>query len=55
VGAAAAGAHRALEDYARGLEAIGGFDFREPLGEIRAPTLVIAGAEDARRRLRMRR
>jgi pimeloyl-ACP methyl ester carboxylesterase len=35
------------EDYARGLEAIGGFDFRERLGQIRAPTLVIAGADDA--------
>jgi 3-oxoadipate enol-lactonase len=34
------------EDYARGLEAIGGFDFRDRLGEIRARTLVIAGAED---------
>ena len=36
----------APEDYALGLEAIGGFDFRERLGEIQAPTLVIAGAED---------
>jgi pimeloyl-ACP methyl ester carboxylesterase len=36
----------APEDYARGLEAIGGFDFRERLGEIQLPTLVIAGAED---------
>jgi 3-oxoadipate enol-lactonase len=34
------------EDYARGLEAIGGFDFRDRLGEIRARTLVVAGAED---------
>jgi 3-oxoadipate enol-lactonase len=34
------------EDYAKGLEAIGGFDFRERLAEISAPTLVIAGAED---------
>jgi 3-oxoadipate enol-lactonase len=34
------------EDYALGLEAIGGFDFRERLGEIQVPTLVIAGAED---------
>jgi 3-oxoadipate enol-lactonase len=34
------------EDYALGLEAIGGFDFRDRLGEIAAPTLVIAGAED---------
>jgi 3-oxoadipate enol-lactonase len=35
------------EDYALGLEAIGGFDLRDRLGEIRAPTLVVAGAEDA--------
>jgi len=35
------------EDYAQGLEAIGGFDFRERLGEIAAPTLVIAGAQDS--------
>ena len=35
------------EGYARGLEAIGGFDFRDRLGEIHAPTLVIAGEEDA--------
>jgi 3-oxoadipate enol-lactonase len=34
------------EDYALGLEAIGEFDFRDQLGQIRAPTLVIAGAED---------
>jgi 3-oxoadipate enol-lactonase len=34
------------EDYALGLEAIGGFDFRGRLGEIRARTLVIAGARD---------
>ena len=34
------------EHYALGLEAIGGFDFRERLGEISAPTLVLAGAED---------
>ncbi|HEY1510447.1 MAG TPA: alpha/beta fold hydrolase [Solirubrobacteraceae bacterium] len=33
-------------EYALGLEAIGGFDFRERLGEIQAPTLVIAGAQD---------
>jgi 3-oxoadipate enol-lactonase len=33
-------------DYALGLEAIGGFDFRERLGAIEAPTLVIAGADD---------
>jgi 3-oxoadipate enol-lactonase len=36
----------AREDYALGLEAIGGFDFRQRLGEIQAPTLVIAGADD---------
>ena len=34
------------EDYARGLEAIGAFDFRDDLAQIAAPTLVIAGAED---------
>jgi 3-oxoadipate enol-lactonase len=34
------------EDYALGLEAIGGFDLRSRLGEIGAPTLVVAGAED---------
>ena len=34
------------EDYARGLEAIGVFDFRDDLAQIAAPTLVIAGAED---------
>jgi 3-oxoadipate enol-lactonase len=34
------------EDYARGLEAIGRFEFRERLREIRAPTLVIVGAQD---------
>jgi 3-oxoadipate enol-lactonase len=34
------------ETYARGLEAIAGFDFRDRLGEIAAPTLVIAGSED---------
>ena len=34
------------DDYALGLEAIGGFDFRERLGEIQVPTLVIAGAQD---------
>jgi len=33
-------------DYALGLEAIAGFDVREELGAVRAPTLVIAGAED---------
>jgi 3-oxoadipate enol-lactonase len=37
----------APEDYALGLEAIGSFDLREQLGEIRAPALVIAGAEDS--------
>jgi 3-oxoadipate enol-lactonase len=36
----------APEEYALGLEAIGGFDFRERLGEIQVPTLVIAGADD---------
>jgi 3-oxoadipate enol-lactonase len=36
----------APEEYALGLEAIGGFDFRERLGDIQAPTLVIAGADD---------
>jgi pimeloyl-ACP methyl ester carboxylesterase len=36
----------AREDYALGLEAIGGFDFRERLGEIQAPTLAITGADD---------
>jgi 3-oxoadipate enol-lactonase len=34
------------EDYARGLEAIGAFDFRDALAQIAVPTLVIAGAED---------
>jgi len=34
------------EDYGLGLEAIAGFDFRERLGDIRAPTLVIVGAKD---------
>ena len=37
----------APDDYALGLEAIGRFDFRERLGEIQVPTLVIAGAQDA--------
>jgi 3-oxoadipate enol-lactonase len=32
--------------YAAGCAAIGGFDFRASLGQIAAPTLVIAGAED---------
>ena len=36
----------APDGYALGLEAIGGFDFRERLGEIQVPTLVIAGADD---------
>jgi 3-oxoadipate enol-lactonase len=35
-----------VEDYARGLLAIGSFDFRSRLQEITAPTLVIAGAKD---------
>jgi 3-oxoadipate enol-lactonase len=34
------------ETYARGLEAIGAFDFRDDLAQIAVPTLVIAGAED---------
>lgn len=34
------------EDYARCCEALAAWDFRERLGEIRAPTLVVAGAED---------
>jgi pimeloyl-ACP methyl ester carboxylesterase len=34
------------EDYALGLLAIGGFDFRDRLDRILAPTLVIAGALD---------
>jgi 3-oxoadipate enol-lactonase len=33
-------------DYALGLEAMAGFDVREELGAVRAPTFVIAGAED---------
>jgi len=36
----------APEEYVLGLQAIGGFDFRARLGEIQAPTLVIAGADD---------
>jgi pimeloyl-ACP methyl ester carboxylesterase len=34
------------QHYALGLEAIGSFDFRDRLHQIKAPTLVIAGAED---------
>ena len=34
------------EDYARCCEALAGWDFRDRLGEIRAPTLVLAGADD---------
>jgi 3-oxoadipate enol-lactonase len=34
------------DDYAAGCEALAAWDFRERLGEIRAPTLVIAGEED---------
>jgi 3-oxoadipate enol-lactonase len=34
------------EGYARCCEAIAGFDLRERLGAVRAPTLVIAGADD---------
>jgi 3-oxoadipate enol-lactonase len=33
-------------DYARGLEAIGAFDFRGELHRIEAPTLVVVGADD---------
>lgn len=36
----------AAEDYALGLEAIGGFDFRNELDAVLVPTLVIAGADD---------
>jgi 3-oxoadipate enol-lactonase len=32
--------------YANGLDAIGGFDFRDELGSVRVSTLAIAGAED---------
>ena len=35
------------ENYALGLEAIGAFDVRHRLGSIRAPTVVVAGAEDS--------
>ncbi len=35
------------QEYALGLEAIGRFDFRDRLHEIKAPTLVIAGAQDS--------
>jgi 3-oxoadipate enol-lactonase len=34
------------EGYAAGCEAIAGWDFRSELASIRAPTLVVAGAED---------
>jgi 3-oxoadipate enol-lactonase len=34
------------EDYARGLEAVGDFDFRDRLGLITQPTLVVVGSED---------
>jgi 3-oxoadipate enol-lactonase len=34
------------EDYALGLEAIGGFDVRSDLASIDAPTLVVSGADD---------
>jgi 3-oxoadipate enol-lactonase len=34
------------EDYARCCEALAGWDFRDRLNEIRAPTLVVAGADD---------
>jgi 3-oxoadipate enol-lactonase len=34
------------EDYARGLEAIGGFDFRDRLTQVGQPTLVVVGAHD---------
>ncbi len=36
----------AAEDYAALCEAIAAWDFRDRLGEVRAPTLVIAGADD---------
>lgn len=41
------GVARPAEDYALGLEAIASFDFRSRLHEVRAPTLVIAGADDS--------
>jgi 3-oxoadipate enol-lactonase len=34
------------EGYAGGCEAVAGWDFRERLGQVRAPTLVVAGADD---------
>jgi 3-oxoadipate enol-lactonase len=34
------------EGYARGCEAVAAWDFRESLGAIRAPTLVVAGEDD---------
>lgn len=34
------------EGYARCCEAVGGFDFRDELSRIEAPTLVVAGGED---------
>ncbi len=34
------------EGYAACCEAIGAFDLRDRLGEVTAPTLVVAGAED---------
>jgi 3-oxoadipate enol-lactonase len=38
--------HVPREGYALCAEAVGGFDFRDQLGRIEAPTLVIAGDED---------
>jgi 3-oxoadipate enol-lactonase len=34
------------EGYAGGCEGVAGWDFRERLGQVRAPTLVVAGADD---------
>jgi 3-oxoadipate enol-lactonase len=39
-------AHVDAEGYAACCEALAGFDVRDRLGEVRAPTLVIGGAED---------
>lgn len=35
------------EGYASGCEALAGWDFRDRLAQVRAPTLVVAGADDA--------
>jgi 3-oxoadipate enol-lactonase len=40
-------AHVDAEGYAAWCEALAGFDARDRLGDVRAPTLVVAGAEDA--------